>query len=396
MRIVFLDYVLDLDRPGRSGLSDIVWDMSVLLREQGHEVHVVGPYPQSAAPEPGITVHRVRVPPAGYRWHGGYLWICQRMARIAAQLKPDIIHAPEYISVATLVTLYPNLGAQAVVTVPGNVFHRLSIPNGFVTTPLGAGILKWAAQQAARSGPTIVAISEEMKRWWIWTGSPPHKTPLIPLGASPRRFSFLANSRASLGIDEDLLHFLFVGRFSPEKGLMLLIDALVKHRVRFNDAVRVTLIGKGILEDEIKKQISTHGLGNVIHIVPWVHPQKLSRWYSSADALILPSYTEGFSRVICESMLCGTPVIGSRIAGTEDHVKDGLNGFLFPAGETESLAAIIGSILDNPSVIRDLRKSTLNYAQETLAWPRLVDRIVAEAYVPIMRKLYPSFGTSVA
>ena len=94
MKIVFLDYVLEPDQPGRTGLSDVVWDMAQGLIELGHDVQVVGPYPQHLAPDPRVKVHTIKVPPTGYRWFGGHLWICKRLADKAASLKADIIHAP--------------------------------------------------------------------------------------------------------------------------------------------------------------------------------------------------------------------------------------------------------------------------------------------------------------
>lgn len=384
LKVVFLDYVLDLDKPGRSGLSDIVWDMAGELCDQGHEVHVVAPYAAQPGLDERVRVHQVGVPPTGYRWHGGHLWICKRLADVAARLEPDVIHAPEYISTGVFTLLYPNHSAQVVVSVPGNVFHRLAIPNGFQTTALGAAILKWAAVQTARSGATVIAISREMKRWWEWTGSPPEKTPFIPLGVDLKRFHCQPDARAKLGVPPEQQLLLYLGRFSREKGLLPLLEALASMKPELDPRrVRVVLVGRGPQRSELEARILQEGLQEIVEVKDWLPQDQLSTWYSAASAVLLPSYTEAQARIIGEAMACGTPVIGSRISGTEDHVQDGLNGFLFPKGDRPALAAILRRVVEDPALLSSMRPATTAYAREHLAWPRIVRRVIEEVYWPI-------------
>jgi glycosyltransferase involved in cell wall biosynthesis len=388
LKIVFLDYVLDLDKPGRSGLSDIVWDMAAALTAQGHEVHVVGPYPQSAAPEPGITVHRIRVPPFGYRWHAGFLWICQRMARVAARLQPDIVHAPDYISTAVFVTLNPNMSAQTVVTVPGNVYDRLSTPGAFKTTPLGAAILKWAAQQTARSGPTVIAISRDMKRWWEWTGSYPPRTPWIPLGIDTGRFRTVPDARRTLQRDPDTPFFLYVGRYAVEKGILDLLDALGELRRQRPDApFTAALVGRGDQLERIERRRRELGLEDVVEVHGWLAQDDLATWYSAADLFLMPSRNEPLGKVMLEAMACGTPVLASDSAGPLDHIDEGVNGFLFPRGDVAALAERLVWAIDHPERLRALREGAERYVHDHLSWERIARRVTDEVYTPIALEL---------
>ena len=79
MRIGFIDYVLDPARPGASGLSDVVWNMSRELAVLGDDVHIVAPYSVDPNPVPGITVHRFALPPIGYRNIIGHILIVLRV-----------------------------------------------------------------------------------------------------------------------------------------------------------------------------------------------------------------------------------------------------------------------------------------------------------------------------
>ena len=96
LRVAFVDYVLDPDKPGRSGLSDVVWDMASELVNQGHEAHVIASYYTDQYPDRRVHVHNFPSPPIGYRNLIGHFWILKRAADIAKRLQPDIIHAPEY------------------------------------------------------------------------------------------------------------------------------------------------------------------------------------------------------------------------------------------------------------------------------------------------------------
>ena len=119
LRVCFIDYVLEPDKPGRSGLSDIVWDMASELANQGHEVHIVASYHSEVFPDPRINVHSFPTPVMGYRNVVGNALLLMRAARVTKALRPDIVHAPEYVSIAVFHAL--GVMAPLVFTVPGNI-----------------------------------------------------------------------------------------------------------------------------------------------------------------------------------------------------------------------------------------------------------------------------------
>ena len=77
-----------------------------------------------------------------YRNIVGKIWLVKRAADIAKRLKPDIVHAPEYISTA----VFASLGVQTplVLTVPGNIYHR--IEHGHSYECHFVQVLRWAAK----------------------------------------------------------------------------------------------------------------------------------------------------------------------------------------------------------------------------------------------------------
>ena len=381
IKVAFIDYVLEPDKPGKSGLSDLVWDMASELVNQGHEAHIIASYYTHQYPDDRVIVHNFPTPPIGYRNIIGQLWILKRAEAIAKRIKPDIIHAPEYISTA----IFAVLGSRAplVLTVPGNVYQRLSA--GQPDEGLYFMFLKWAARVSARHCAKIIAISSEMKHWWEWTGSDPRKTPFIPLGVNNHLFHFVPDAKKILGLSDDKFVFLYTGRFSIEKGLLDVIEAVnqIKLEAR-QSSLKIIFIGSGGLLPKMESEIAGKNIGDFFEIKSWISKEDLSTWYSAADALLLPSYAEGLSRTILEAMICGTPVIGSRITGTEDMVIEGVNGYLFTPHHVNEIGSILKKIIQKDIDLHSLRPATLDYAQNNLTWPIIVNRIINEVYLPIL------------
>jgi glycosyltransferase involved in cell wall biosynthesis len=86
-----------------------------------------------------------------------------------------------------------------------------------------------------------------------------------------------------------------------------------------------------------------------------------------------------------EAMICGTPVIATAIGGAADHIQDGINGYLFPPRDMQALAARLAYILRNREILRAMRSPTADYARAHLTWRRVVDRVVEEVYMPLVR-----------
>lgn len=381
LRIAFVDYVVDPKHPGLTGLSDVVWDMASELINQGHEVHVVASYHTNYYPDPRVIMHNFPTPPIGYRNIVGQLMILKRAATYLKQIDPDIIHTPEYVSTAVFATL--GIKAPLVLTVPGNIFHRIRQGHGYDWHFVQ--VLKWAARISARQCASVIAISQEMKYWWERTGSAPERTPWIPYGVNPTRFSPQVGARAHLKISDDQLLLLYVGRFSREKGLLDLLDAIhqIQDRVS-NDALQIVLVGDGPQEAEMRQRIQDLQLESIVQIRGWVLQDELKWWYSAADALIMPSWNEPLGRVMLEAMLCGTPVIASATEGPNDHIRHSATGFLFPPHDIGRLAGILEHVVNQDDVLKNMRAATFEYAKQSLVWPKIVERIVKEVYTPII------------
>jgi colanic acid/amylovoran biosynthesis glycosyltransferase len=139
-----------------------------------------------------------------------------------------------------------------------------------------------------------------------------------------------------------------VGRLSPEKGQLLLIDAM-KLAVETGGDVRLILAGDGDSRPMIERRIDENGLRSRVTITGYISEAEVRRHLQAARALVLPSFAEGLPMVIMEAFASGRPVIGTYVAGIPELVRPGENGWLVPAGNATALAEAIGEVMRTPS-----------------------------------------------
>lgn len=141
--------------------------------------------------------------------------------------------------------------------------------------------------------------------------------------------------------------FLSVGRFSPEKGYPILLDAFARvHAER--PETRLVMAGDGPLRGAMQDRIDALGLSDAVRITGWVTADEVLGLLREARALVHPSFSEGLPVVIMESMAAYRPVISTYIAGIPELVRDGETGWLVPAGDANALATAMGACADMP------------------------------------------------
>jgi glycosyltransferase involved in cell wall biosynthesis/4-amino-4-deoxy-L-arabinose transferase-like glycosyltransferase len=137
---------------------------------------------------------------------------------------------------------------------------------------------------------------------------------------------------------------LFVGTLAPIKGLHVLVEAFARVQSRIQPArliVRGGTAEDGPYRASIDTLIRERGLSSVVTFVDALPDQDLAMLMSRARVVVVPSLSEGLSRVAIEAMLTGTPVIASRVGGLPEVVHDGENGYLVPARDVDALAAAL-------------------------------------------------------
>ena len=160
-----------------------------------------------------------------------------------------------------------------------------------------------------------------------------------------------------VGEPADPPEVLFVGRLSPEKGILDLVQAA--------DGIPLTVAGDGPLRDRVPG-----ALGFVQHTA-------LPPLYERAAVVAVPSHREGFGVACAEAMAHARPVVASAVGGLLDLVVDGETGVLVPPRDVPALRGALERLLADPDLRRRLGQAGRARVQERFSWPAVTDATIA-------------------
>lgn len=155
----------------------------------------------------------------------------------------------------------------------------------------------------------------------------------------------------------------YVGRLSPEKGVMTLLralDALV--RDGFTPLPRLTIAGEGLQRAELELLARDLGVSELVTFAGQLGREALSTELARADFCVQPSLTEGFSKAWLDAMAHGLPVLASDVGAAAAVIGgDEERGWLVPAGDVDALAAALRRVLSGPVDWPALRRRCRSY-----------------------------------
>jgi glycosyltransferase involved in cell wall biosynthesis len=146
-------------------------------------------------------------------------------------------------------------------------------------------------------------------------------------------------------------HIISVGRLCPFKGFDTLIISFSR-LLKTHPDLTLTIYGEGRERKNLETLITSLALQDKIHLPGTT--DNIQEALLNADLFIFPSRYEGFPNALCEAMAVGLPVIASNCSGVLDIVRDGIDGRLFPIGDTEALTKITLELLDDPVQCKQL------------------------------------------
>jgi glycosyltransferase involved in cell wall biosynthesis len=217
----------------------------------------------------------------------------------------------------------------------------------------------WAAASTAPVDVPLLASEHNSYDFW---GRPSWSAMAEVSGRIDRFYAHGPGARAGaarVGIPEDRIHrgispvagmdarrrpglptprIVFSGRFSPDKGPDVLIDAVA----RMAAPPPVSMLGAGLLEDDLRAQVTMLRLENVVSFPGWV--EEPGSWVAGAAVQVCPSRDESFSQTAVLAMALGVPVVGTDVDGFPETLGAG-RGVIVPAEDPEALAAALEGVL---------------------------------------------------
>lgn len=162
--------------------------------------------------------------------------------------------------------------------------------------------------------------------------------------------------RAKEGLPPDRAVILYCGKFQEKKRPMDLLAAFAL--LNRNHTASLVFVGDGPLRLEMERFVAERRMAHV-YFLGFRNQTELPACYGMADVLVLPSGFEPWGLVLNEAMCFGLPVIVSdRVGAAADLVRDGVNGFIYPAGNIHALADRLQRVLANEQARGEMGKQS--------------------------------------
>ena len=255
-----------------------------------------------------------------------------------------VIHSNEFAMSVYGTVIARRMGIRHVVTHHANMWMALKLRRRMA--------LRWALRRATAT----VAVSEDFRQHLIKVlGRVAERVVTIPNGI-PSPKGEPEPVRREFGIRDDEVLVLAAGALIPRKGHAYLIEAVERLR-RDGCAVplRVIIAGTGPEEGNLRALIARAGLEETV-LLPGVRLD-IPNLMAASDILAMPSTWEGLPLAVLEGMHAGSAILGSRISGIPEAVREGVDGLLTPPADAPALATALRRLLEDPGLRRRMGES---------------------------------------
>jgi glycosyltransferase involved in cell wall biosynthesis len=244
---------------------------------------------------------------------------------------------------------------------------------------LGQGVIGHILRYLHRGVSACLAISEETRREAIAFGIPANRVRLIPNGIDGDHFCPVVPeeqmaARQALGLTCQKL-VLFVGRLSPEKNLLGLVEAWHSIIPDARYQAVLAIVGNGPdmakIEDTIQQLLSLTGS---VYLVG--NQRDVAIWYRAADIVVISSHNEGLSNTMLEALASGLPVISTRVSGSSVLLESDPAGLLVDINDPIQLAEAITVLLQDEPLRRRLAKNARHLFELHFSLTHLAQRTV--------------------
>ena len=186
--------------------------------------------------------------------------------------------------------------------------------------------------------------------------------------------------REKLNIQPDDFVFVFVGRIVSDKGINELIKAFSElQAVENNEPAGIKLLLVGGLENDLDP-LNPETLAEINQnkdIISVGFQQDVRSFFAIADALVFPSYREGFPNVVMQAGAMGLPSIVSDINGCNEIIIEGENGLIIPSKNVEKLKEKMLTLAKDKNLYTKLkgnsRRMIENRYEQSVVWNALLE-----------------------
>lgn len=279
-----------------------------------------------------------------------------QIVKAEKEFKFDVVYAPWVYPDGFAVVLASKILRKPV------ILHALGCDvNHYSTFFWRRLMIRWAL----RNSDGIVSVSGALKNRMVELGAVSSKIEVIPNGVNKDHFHPMdkISIRKQLKLDTAVQYILFIGSWEEVKGVEYLLEAFRLLKMAGFDNVKLLMIGKGYLENEISQKVDQWALNDSIILVGPVAHEVVPLWMNAADVFCLPSIREGMPNVVLEALACGVSVVATSVGGIPEILVSNDRNVLVPARDSKKLFEAFSRLLKQTECC-----NPLNADNSVLSW----------------------------
>jgi glycosyltransferase involved in cell wall biosynthesis len=282
------------------------------------------------------------------------------LARLLRRIKPAIVHTHSS-KAGILGRLAARLAGVPVIihSIHGFGFTR------YQSAPVRRTLVALECL-AAKVTSRFFAVSEANRRLGVELGLfPESRCAVIRSGvdvAAIRRLGVDTTAKKrELGLEPGRPVVGMVAPMKPQKAPLDFVRVAARVAARRPEA-QFLFVGDGELREAMEAEIARLDLAKSFRLAGW--RRDVPAVMRCLDVFVLTSLWEGLPRVYLEAMACGVPVVGTRVDGAAEIVRDGINGYLLAPGDIQGMADRVMALLANPTQAADMGRQGASLPSE--------------------------------
>jgi glycosyltransferase involved in cell wall biosynthesis len=219
-------------------------------------------------------------------------------------------------------------------------------------------------------------------------GMNPDRTVIFPWGVdlhrfTPKNWQTEQRQNGATGKQDNAFTIFCNRTWEPLYGIDVLARAFVI-AAHSRPELSLMLLGGGSQAARIRQILLNGGVLDRVTFGGQISQTELPRWYHWADVYISPSHVDGSSVSLMEALASGLPCLVSDIPGNREWVTEGENGWLFPDGKADALAAKLLQAIEQRDKLPEIGRAARATAEARADWSKNAEKLM-QAYQQVMQ-----------
>jgi glycosyltransferase involved in cell wall biosynthesis len=343
------------------------------LAESGHEVFCMwlerrGHRQEDRMLPEGITLVKWAGGQGPFRW-GDRRRLLRDLKRVLREIQPDVVHAGP---VQTAAWLTAKAGFRPLVT--------MSWGSDLLKDADSSTRLRKITEYTLGRSAVLVGDCQAVRDKAAAFGFDAERMVTFPWGVNLDDFSpgnHDGGLRERAGWQDDFV-ILHNRSWEPVYGVDVFAKAFVLAAQQRSE-LRLFLLGNGSLAGQIRQILIGGRMMGRVQFAGQVPQEKLPEYYRAADLYISASHSDGSSVSLMEALASGLPALVSDIPGNREWIEEGEQGWLFPDGDVEALAAGMIRAADSWKQLPEFGDRARKQAEARADWPKNFEKLL-DAY----------------